>query len=61
MVNGCGINAYVFYQLWVGNRCEDSYDNVVFSFIMYLIYLVLFMNFFYLTYINPPPKKVKQG
>jgi elongation of very long chain fatty acids protein 6 len=62
MVFGCLIN----YHAWLiktnkTSECSISFENIKYSFIMYLTYFVLFFNFFISSYIlnkqNPKLKK----
>jgi len=57
MVVGCTINILAFYYLSSGEKCSVSYQNLLWSFLMYISYFYLFARFFYLSYFKPGGKK----
>uniref|UniRef100_UPI00358F80CE very long chain fatty acid elongase 6 isoform X1 n=1 Tax=Myxine glutinosa TaxID=7769 RepID=UPI00358F80CE len=60
MVMGCAVNAMVFGWMQQ-DECPSYMENIVWSSLMYLSYLLLFCHFFYDTYIRPRIKVVKSA
>lgn len=54
MVVGLFINCYAYWLLEKGYQCNVTKDNVYWALIMYFCYFLLFVNYFYHTYIRPP-------
>ncbi|XP_076459389.1 very long chain fatty acid elongase 6-like [Babylonia areolata] len=56
MIIGVSINVVVYWIKGHGGSCQQSYENLHCSSIMYFTYFVLFAQFFYSTYIVKKPK-----
>jgi elongation of very long chain fatty acids protein 6 len=56
MVVGIFVNLSAFFKKQRGEECGVSYDNIKWSFIMYVSYFVLFSLFFLNTYIQSGSK-----
>ncbi len=58
-VTGVYITAIVLYrEVFIGdNSCDCTYYIAWGQFLLYSSYLVLFVNFFYHSYLKPKPKK----
>ena len=64
MIIGVSINIWIYKIKGRGEFCQQTYDNLKYSSIMYFTYFVLFAQFFYTTYIvKPVPSttEVKKG
>ncbi|KAI8520950.1 Elongation of very long chain fatty acids protein 6 [Branchiostoma belcheri] len=57
MVMGCVVNYTTYAALESGDACDSTYDNIVWSSIMYFSYFLLFAHFFYDAYMRKPPAK----
>lgn len=54
MVVGLFINIYAYWLLDNGYHCAVTKDNVKWALLMYFCYFLLFVNYFYQTYIRGP-------
>lgn len=54
MIVASSINVYVYRLKSRNEYCQQSYENLAFSSVMYFSYVILFANFFYRTYIAKP-------
>jgi len=52
MVLGCIVNFEVYRTKSSGQFCQQTYENLFFSFAMYFSYFVLFVHFFYEAYLK---------
>lgn len=57
MIVGVSINIWIYQIKARGEFCQQSYDNLKYSSIMYFSYFVLFAHFFYSTYILKSKRK----
>lgn len=55
MIMGIVVNIVAYNALNEGKQCHHNYRNIRFCLIMYFSYLVLFLHFFYSTYIVKKP------
>lgn len=56
MIIGVLINIWIYQIKGRGEFCQQSYDNLRYSSIMYFSYFILFAHFFYTTYVIEKPK-----
>ncbi|KAL3876186.1 hypothetical protein ACJMK2_034057 [Sinanodonta woodiana] len=56
MAVGIAINIFTYGVLNSGRKCDQTYFNVKICFMMYFSYFLLFIHFFYTTYIVKKPK-----
>ena len=54
MIIGVSINIWIYQIKGRGQPCQQSYENLKYSSLMYFTYFVLFAQFFYSTYITKP-------
>jgi elongation of very long chain fatty acids protein 6 len=52
MVIGCAVNLTVYQMLKKGETCDVTMENIKYSAIMYLSYLLLFAHFFWRAYMT---------
>ncbi|XP_046349903.1 very long chain fatty acid elongase 6-like [Haliotis cracherodii] len=52
MIVGCIINIWIYYIKLDGQYCQQTFENLRYSSMMYFSYFVLFANFFYNAYID---------
>lgn len=52
MVGGVFIGASVFRIKLMGRECQQTWNNLYFSFMIYFSYFLLFCNFFYCAYLK---------
>jgi len=57
MAVGCYVNFKTWQYKLAGISCSVSYENVTVSTLMYFSYFVLFVRFFYMSYLNKPSQK----
>ena len=58
MIGGLLVNYRAYSVLARGDYCKTTYENIVFSVIMYFSYFALFGHFFYTSYlVKPSPKE----
>ena len=57
MIIGVSINIWTYKIKGRGEFCQQSYENLKYSSIMYFTYFVLFAQFFYTTYMIKPEAK----
>lgn len=55
MIIGIAVNVVAYQALKDGRFCVNSYKNIQYCLIMYFSYLVLFVHFFYTSYIVQKP------
>eukprot|EP00117_Sycon_ciliatum_P023255 scpid72518/ scgid19823/ Elongation of very long chain fatty acids protein 6; 3-keto acyl-CoA synthase elovl6; ELOVL fatty acid elongase 6 len=55
MFIGLYVNVYAYYKVYTGGACDMHVSHFVLSTTMYLSYMILFANYFYMTYINKRP------
>ncbi|ESO84020.1 hypothetical protein LOTGIDRAFT_210971 [Lottia gigantea] len=60
MIMGCIINIMVFVYKLKGEFCQQSNTNLMLSSFIYITYFILFINFFYKSYLVPKSKTLKQ-
>lgn len=60
MVLGVGLQLVSSYQLYSGNSCDTSLQDILFGMGIYASYMVLFADFFYKTYIVKTGKEKGQ-
>ncbi|KAK7112176.1 very long chain fatty acid elongase 6-like [Littorina saxatilis] len=58
MIVGVCINIMIYQIKGRGEFCQQTYENLNYSSLMYFSYFVLFAHFFYTTYIIEKPKGV---
>lgn len=56
MIIGVIINVYSYQIKARGEFCQQTYENLQYSSIMYFTYFMLFAHFFYTTYVIEKPK-----
>ncbi|KAL8593223.1 hypothetical protein ACOMHN_009878 [Nucella lapillus] len=56
MVIGVSINVMIYQIKGRGEFCQQSFENLRYSSMMYFSYFILFAHFFYTTYIIEKPK-----
>nr|KAG5691301.1 hypothetical protein BaRGS_014000 [Batillaria attramentaria]KAG5702774.1 hypothetical protein BaRGS_003648 [Batillaria attramentaria] len=56
MIIGVVINVLTYQAKARGEFCQQTYENLQYSSIMYFTYFVLFAHFFYTTYVIEKPK-----
>lgn len=56
MLVGCTINTLAYRIKIRGEYCNPTYANINYSFLMYLSYFLLFINFFYQKYLKKDKK-----
>lgn len=57
MVMGLVVNCSSYYFKSRGAYCQQSYENMRYSTVMYVSYFVLFAYFFYGAYLRPKPRE----
>ncbi|CAH1247220.1 ELOVL6 [Branchiostoma lanceolatum] len=57
MFMGCVVNYTSYAALTKGEACGSTYDNIVWSSVMYFSYFLLFAQFFYDAYMRKPEKQ----
>ncbi|CAF1487188.1 unnamed protein product [Rotaria sp. Silwood1] len=55
MVVGCFVNYKAYFYKQNGAPCSVAYDNIFWSFFMYAVYFVLFLQFFFVSYLSKKP------
>lgn len=60
MFVGCGVNILSYRMKGRGIQCRQTYQNLHYSFLMYLSYLGLFSHFFYTRYVIKTPSMQKK-
>jgi len=61
MVVGCSIGVRAYMTKRSGQFCQQSYENLYFSFAIYFTYFLLFANFFYHVYLKKGNRYQKTG
>jgi len=61
MMMGLVINISTYVYKSRGLYCQQSYENMRYSFLMYLSYFFLFCHFFYKSYLKPKGAAMKTG
>ncbi|XP_005090243.1 putative fatty acid elongation protein 3 [Aplysia californica] len=61
MIIGVSINIWIYQIKGRGEFCQQTYENLRYSSIMYFTYFILFAQFFYSTYIAKSPVERKKG
>lgn len=56
MVMGLTVNCWSYFYKLQGIYCQQSYENMRYSTMMYVSYFFLFAYFFYGAYLKPKPK-----
>jgi elongation of very long chain fatty acids protein 6 len=56
MIIGVCINIMIYQIKGRGEFCQQSYENLQYSSMMYFSYFLLFAHFFYTTYVIEKPK-----
>ena len=56
MIVGVAINIWIYQIKARGEFCQQTYENLHYSSMMYFSYFILFAHFFYTTYILEKPK-----
>ncbi|CAG0901766.1 unnamed protein product [Darwinula stevensoni] len=59
MVFGIYISVYAYLAKKAGLHCETPWENIYVSFLMYLSYFLLFLNFFFHAYMKRSSRAVK--
>lgn len=60
MFIGVGVTTYAYYRIKAGLPCAMTERHYVYSMLMYVSYMVLFGNYFYMTYIRKKPASATQ-
>ncbi len=57
MIIGCIVNIIVYQYKQDGYPCMTPYSNIIFSLVLYAIYMILFAHFFYTSYFQKGTSK----
>ena len=63
MIIGTALNVYIYNAKMNGNYCQQTYENLRYSLMMYFSYFVLFGHYFYNAYIlsTKPSMDIKKS